>query len=129
MTDEPISNWGRTRVLVSRITHSAVTAYVIFALVIGLVVVNGQKQQSRTADKAKATQATFNAQICVIAKDSWDERDALVTQFTQSNSLPKGVDPNSDSGQALQQAIDNGNIRRAAEKKYLLKLQGPRPTC
>lgn len=112
-----------------RVFSSAVTAYVIFAVVIILVISGGQHQNKKTNRKAKEAQDAFNAKICKVAKDSWDERDALVKQFTQHNALPKGVDPESASGQALQQAIDNGNARRDREKTYLLDLQGPRPTC
>lgn len=119
------ATWG----WLGRVFSSAVTAYIVFALAIILVIANGQHQTEQTNHKAKATQATFNAKICKVAKDSWNERDQLVKQFTQHTTLPKGVDPNSASGQALQQAIDNGNARRDREKTYLLTLQGPRPTC
>lgn len=121
MTPVKLPTWA------DRALHSAITAYVVFALVIGLVVINGQRQQDATSKRANAAQALFNAKICTIAHASWDERDALVKQLTEHAVVPQGIDIG--SAKALQQLVKTSNDRKDREKTLLLKIQGPRPVC
>lgn len=120
-----------------------VAGYLIFGLVIVGIIWHGQIQQSDfnnklkaqtvTSDKklaaqvvaAKKVQDEFNAFICGIAHSSWDERDAMVHELTQHTAPP----PDQAGDELVVERYALSNQHKDDQRKTLLALQGPRPTC
>ena len=104
--------------MIRRRLRSAVTAYVILALAVGLSLVRTQQ-----------IAAESNRRLCKFTAASWDERNAIVEQFTEHSVLPQGVGITGLTDSGLATAIANGNRLKDQHRAYLLKLQGPRPKC
>lgn len=106
-----ISLFGRARRRLGRFFHSAVTGYVIFAVLLGGVYLRD------------------NQRICHAQEKAWDSNKALADQLTEHASLPKGVGITGLTESGLAQAIANGNLRKDKELKTLTRVRGERPTC